>query len=202
MFPMRTSASRANSDSGANVAEKNFGLSAQDFDKMVTLLRSGDERLFEQIYFAQFSFCQRKLMSFDGLSEQEAYDATMDALIHFRDLLLQGKVGYGNLRYLFVRIARQLFSRKRGKLTVVRGITPEELNLADQQDFVYEEDSFSELNRAFKQLGMDCRRLLHEFYFNRRSLQELAEEEDKPSATIRKQKSRCVQRLRKLCIPR
>lgn len=184
---------------GSKLREKNFGLSESEFTQMVVELQEGDDRLFERIYLAQFQFCQGKLMTFDGMREYEAYDATMEALLYFRRLLIEEKIGYGNLRYLFVRIARQQYTRSRSKLKVIQGVTADELNLADTANFTYEETNFQELDRAFRQLGDNCRYILHEYYFNRRSLQSLAEEEGRASAALRKQKSRCIQRLRKLC---
>lgn len=185
--------------SGQDFPEKNFGLTLASFNKLVKQLKEGDETLFERIYLLQFSYCQKKLMDFDRLTEREAYDATMEAIIYFRDLLLRGKLAYGNLRYLFVRIARQRYALTRKKTDNVRELTYAEMSIADRTDHRYSEETFQTMERSFSQLGTECRRLLHEFYFNSRGLKEIAADEDKNYPALRKQKSRCIQRLRLMC---
>jgi DNA-directed RNA polymerase specialized sigma24 family protein len=68
----------------------------------------------------------------------------------------------------------------------------------DEEDYTLQEDVFESMARAFRALSKECRSLLHEFYHNRRSLQELAEDEATNYPSLRKQKSRCVQHMRLL----
>jgi DNA-directed RNA polymerase specialized sigma24 family protein len=184
---------------GQDLPEKNFGLTLVSFNKLVEQLKEGDETLFERIYLSQFSHCQKKLMDFDRLTEREAYDATMETIIHFRDLLLRGKLAYGNLRFLFVRIARQRYALTRKKIEKVRELTYAEMGIANRTDYCYSEATFQTMERSFSQLGTECRQLLHAFYFNSRSLKEIARDENKNYPALRKQKSRCIQRMRLMC---
>jgi RNA polymerase sigma factor (sigma-70 family) len=179
--------------------EKNFGLSTEEFHTMVERLRAGDETLFEQIHLAQFDYCQRKLQQFEGLSEWEAYDATMETLLQVRDLLLQNKLRYGNLRFLFVRIAKQFHERGRKKSSVIRSLSDSEYALAEDLDHHYDAENFDQLERAFRQLGTACKVLLTAFYFKRQTLKEIALEECLSHESVRQQKSRCVKTLRKNC---
>lgn len=185
--------------SGTGPEAKNFGLTEVQFTDMLNRMRAGDESLFEQVYAKQFTFCYQKLQQFDQLSAQAAYDATMDALLHFRDLLLQGKIRYGNLRYLFVCIARQLHGKKRGKQLLISAIDDEAYRLAEEFPETIKKEAFEKMERAYRQLGSACKELLNENYFKRKSLKEIAETEGGSYAALRQQKSRCIHRLRQLC---
>jgi hypothetical protein len=72
---------------------------------MAEQLRSGDQQLFERIFLHHFKPCMQFLMHFKNYSHTNAYDATMNTLLEFRQMILEHKLTYGNLRYLFTRIA-------------------------------------------------------------------------------------------------
>ena len=183
----------------ASEPDKNFGLTRSAFNELVTALRQGDERLLERIHGRQFRYCQQKLMTFDGLSELQAYDATMDALLHFRTLLLRDKVQYGNLRFLFVKIARQLYRKAQRKEGDLRSLTATDDQAEPLAEVTFTEAQFQRMESAFRQLGTDCRELLTQFYFQYRTLRDIAAEDGHNYQNLRKQKSRCVIRLRQLC---
>lgn len=194
---MLTLAAHAQPSDPEGLREKNFGLSLEEFQTMVERMRAGDEILFEQIHAAQFAYCQHKLQQFEGLTEWEAYDATMETLLHVRDLLLRDKLRYGNLRFLFVRIAKQFHERGRKKTSVIRSLSDSEYALAEDFDHHYDAETFDQLERAFRQLGAACKALLTAFYFKRQALKDIAQEEGLSYESLRQQKSRCVKTLRK-----
>lgn len=177
-------------------AEKNFGLSEDEFRQLAAALVRGDHRLFERVFLSHYEDCLNYLMRKDGLSHTEAYDHTMDTLLLFRDLIVAGKIRYGNLRYLFTRMARQAYLREQKKTDRTTGITEVCLEFAEEEPELSPEE-FDLLSRAFRSLGKDCRELLRSFYFLRRNLKEIAIEEDRAPAAVRKQKSRCVAALRR-----
>ena len=182
-------------------AERNFGLTETEFTTLLAALKDGDDRLFERVYLAQFKYCMEKLMSFDKLSEQHAYDATMDAVLKMRDLLLEGKVHYGNLRHLFVKIDRQLYYRKAGRElpTELQDVQDIPLMQAIEEDeVVLLEPLYRKMEAAFKQLGDSCRELLKRHFYDRQQLKEIATADGTNYATLRQQKGRCIKRLQKL----
>ena len=173
---------------------KNFGLSPGEFQHLVDELRQDNPLLFERIFLGHFEAGMTYLTKNDGASAEAAYDSMMEALIRFRALLVAGKIHYGNLRYLLTRMARQEYFRRcrqEGRLQIVNG--EEELGELPQELPAAE---FELLERAFAALDPDCRALLRNFYYNHRSLKEIADAEDRNSAAVRKQKSRCVTKLR------
>lgn len=177
-------------------SERNFGLSREAFQEMVAATSDGNHRIFEQIFHSHFEDCMAYLRRKDQADQTEAYDAVMEALLRFRNLLVAGKVRYGNLRYLLTLMARQELGRQRkrqGRFTLLPDVG---LDLVNEDAELSDED-FATLSRAFKSLGEDCRQLLRGFYYGRRTVKDIAEEEGRKAATVRKQKSRCIATLRR-----
>ncbi|MEO0731799.1 MAG: hypothetical protein AAFZ52_03120 [Bacteroidota bacterium] len=178
---------------------KNFDLEPADFHTLVADLREGDHRLFERVFLHHFADCCGYLHHADGATEDEATNVVMDTLLRFRELLVAGKLHYGNLRFLFTRMARQELTRRRRHLHRV------EMALEGHhrwQEHTFTEEEYAALKRAFRLLGVSCRQLLIKFYYQNRSLNAIAAEENRQAAAVRKQKSRCVTRLRKFFYPK
>jgi DNA-directed RNA polymerase specialized sigma24 family protein len=174
---------------------KNFGLSPQSFVALCNKLKAGDESLFQTIFLAHFEDCMRYLQRKYNLQHEQAYDTTMDALLLFRKRILEDKIRYGNIRFLFTQMASQLYLKTINKKPVL----VEESALAgllDEEDATIDSDVLDALNKAWQQLCDNCMQLLKRFYYNKASLKEIAEEQQKNAAALRKQKQRCVEKLR------
>jgi RNA polymerase sigma factor (sigma-70 family) len=177
---------------------RNFGLTEAEFTALVQQLRQGDDTLYRQVFLAYFSACVEYLCSKHKVPHEMAYDATMDALLDFCHRLRSGKVRYGNLRFLFSQMAGQRLSRLRddqrstisleeGRLELLADLTDEESRQADL--------AFA---AAWQQLGEGCQRLLAGFYYHQATLRELASEAGRHEGAVRKQKQRCIEKLRHL----
>ena len=182
--------------SSTTAQEKNFGLTELEFNNLLIRLKEGDQRLFEEVFFVHFEDCMRYLKRKDRASHEDAYDATMDAYLHFRTLLIARKISYGNLRYLLTRMARQHFQRRQKKGQIFTELPDFASELAEEEADISTED-YDLLSRAFKSLGSNCRELLKAFYYARRSLKDIAHEEGRRAPAVRKQKSRCVETLKR-----
>ncbi|HRV55906.1 MAG TPA: sigma-70 family RNA polymerase sigma factor, partial [Mangrovimonas sp.] len=53
---------------------------------------------------------------------------------------------------------------------------------------------------AFKNLGLPCKNLLMKFYFEKKSMREIAEELELDEASTRNKKYRCMEKLRELAL--
>ncbi|CAH0999483.1 hypothetical protein LEM8419_00783 [Neolewinella maritima] len=175
-------------------AAKNFGLSEARFVRLAEELREGNPLLFETIFIAQVDFCKNTLQKTDGYTPEEAHEASMDALLYLRKLIINNKITYGNLRHLYIRIARQRYARKRGKHLRTVDMTPETHDRPE--DVPFEATEYEQLKAALSRLGEGCQRLLKSYYFLNNSCAAIAELTGNKAAAIRKQKSRCVTRLR------
>lgn len=175
--------------------EKNFGLTKTEFETLRADLQNGDQRLYERIFLQHFDDARKYLCRNDGATASAAYDAVMETMLGFRDLLAANKINYGNLRYLFTRMARQEFART-GKRGARYSDLPPEFTEIPEEDIVFLPEDYELLKRAFKMLGPACRELLRSFYFDRQTLKDIAQDQERGAPAVRKQKSRCVATLR------
>lgn len=176
------------------ILEQNFGLSKFDFDELLHKMKLGDKALFEKIFLYQFSNSHQYLKIKYNIDDALAYDCTMEALLKLRTKLLEGKVEYGNLRFLFSKMAGQFLSDLTRKKTST--YIPEEdhrLIPVEQENIILDR-----LEKCWKSLGDECKNLLQEFYYNRKMLKHLAEEMGRKETYIRKRKQRCLEKLRSL----
>lgn len=182
--------------SSTTAQEKNFGLTEAEFNNLLAKLKEGDQRLFEKVFLVHFEDCMSYLRRKDRATQEAAYDATMDAYLHFRTLLIAKKISYGNLRYLLTRMARQHYQRRQKRGQIFTELPDFVGELAEEEADISPEE-YELLSRAFKSLGSNCRDLLRAFYYARRSLKDIAKEEGRSAPAVRKQKSRCVETLKR-----
>lgn len=175
--------------------ENNFGLNQEQFDHLLNALKNDDSTLFEQVFLQQFESSMKYLQFKYGATHNEAYDANMDTMLEFRARLIDGKVYYGNLRFLYTRMAAQQLLRLRKTYTsrdVIESDIPEEEN--------FDEEDISKLEKAWDMLGEDCRSILKLNFYNNLKLSEIAEIKNIKAPAIRKKKSRCLTKLLDLFI--
>lgn len=171
-------------------AERNFGLTEKDFNEMVVNMRQGDEKLFEQIFLSHFSSCMQFLKTNYKVDHSVAYDISMDTLMDFREGLTQNKYSYGNLRFLFTRMATQRLikeKRKSSKLQLV-----DEFSDVEDENPVDFQEELNFVRQALAKLDPKKQHLLKQFYFNKLKLKEIASTENKSHCAIRKQKERSI----------
>ncbi|MCG8327305.1 MAG: sigma-70 family RNA polymerase sigma factor [Chitinophagales bacterium] len=180
--------------------QKNLGLSRSEFKKLCALLKQGEETLIEKVYLSHFEKCMNHLIFKEHANKEEAYNCSMDALYEIRKDLLQDKIFYGNLAYYFTYRAKRKLYRWRGR----QKQSPLPLN---GLDFEEEEKTESDLIQnelaeliaeAINRLCADCKSMIRSYYYEEESLKEIAEKIGKSHAAIRKQITRCRDKLRKL----
>lgn len=181
-----------------NTEEKNFGLTEAAFKDLQNKLSTGDEQLFELIFLRHFEPCLQYVVNEDNAPQDVAYDATMDAFLTFRMKVAQGKINYGNLRYLLTRMARQHYYKRAKKeqsvsLDLIQPPT-------ETPDIELGESAVDLLQKGWKSLGEKCRKLLHAFYYLNQELKDIAAQTDRKPEALRKQKQRCVAQLRGLVV--
>jgi len=178
--------------------QQNFGLSEIEFNELVAdLCQNNDSQLYENIFLQHFRDCMRFLKREYNANHQDAYDAAMETMIQFGNRLKAGKIQYGNLRFLFTQMARQIYfkwlqkQRKRWK--------PDEILLPEQEPFMDKETLFI-LDKAWDKLSGDCQKLLKNYYYHNVNLAQLSEASGRSANALRKQKQRCIEKLRKFFI--
>ncbi|AXT59646.1 sigma-70 family RNA polymerase sigma factor [Aquimarina sp. AD10] len=173
---------------------KNFGLSEASFEKLITDLKRNDTQFFEQVFLKQFKETMKYLSREYKASHEDAYDATMDALIEFRARFVASKLKYGNLRFLFTKMASQMFLRNLNKVNT--SIEDHMYKIEEIDESPTESEELNHLKNAWKSLGDACKQLLTWHFYGKMKLIEIASETNKSPSTIRKQKERCIQKLK------
>ena len=171
---------------------KNFGLTSTQFDHLVKMLQSGDHTLFKATFLAHFDDCIKFLCKKFNASYDDAYDISMDTLIMFRSRLVEGKVKYGNVRFLFTQMAVQHYQRK---VKQIYQVDPADLDIPVEEEKI-DDDSLAILKQSWMLLGEGCQELLKKVFYGQMKLKDIALEGQKSSVAIRKQKERCVSKLK------
>lgn len=177
--------------------QKNFGLSEEDFNRMVLDLKNSDTRFFEQVFLSHFKDAMNYLKKNYGACHEDAYDATMDTLVAFRKRFVEGKLVYGNLRYLFTKMAGQIFLRvKKSHVSI-----EEDFSEGWFTDIPYSEEDLDIFKRIWDSLEDPCKELLQQHYYGNKKLMEIAAQQERSSAAVRKQKERCLKKIKNLLEP-
>ncbi|MEN0048257.1 MAG: sigma-70 family RNA polymerase sigma factor [Bacteroidota bacterium] len=176
--------------------DRNFGLTQERFDQLLEALQNGDDQLFERVFLSHFKSCMQYLIKNYRASQADAYDVTMDTLLVFHKRMKAGKVSYGNLRFLFTQMAGQHYKRWIKK----EAITTDALDISthDLPEKILDKTDTKIFDYAWKELGDNCKSVLQAFYYDNISLNDLALQLHKKPAAIRKQKQRCIEKLRTL----
>lgn len=162
---------------------------------MAAGLREGNESLFEKAFLHHFNRSANYLIEKDGATADQARGATMDALLSFRRGIIAGKIHYGNLNYLLTRMARQHYY-KSVKKDLPGQASDDQLEGLISPNAEIDPDTMKVLSAAWESLSQSCRRLLHQFFYQERSLAETAAKAGRTPEAVRKQKQRCVAKLR------
>jgi len=174
--------------------DKNFGITESDFLKMTKELQNGNEEIFEHIFLSHFEKCMKYLKQSCTITHEEAYDACMETLIEFRKGLINDKYTYGNLNYLFTKMATQRFFKNCKKK--INYVQIDKMKDMLEDPITMDADELVVLDRAWSKLGENCKTLLKKFYYDNQKLKEMAEKESRKPASLRKQKERCMNALR------
>ena len=175
---------------------KNFGLSQDRFDTLVADLKRNETEFLEKIFLAHFQECMAYLKREYKANHEDAYDATMETLLAFRKRLVEGKVEYGNLRFLFTKMSTQIYMKNQKSFQI------QELNQSEsatvEEPLFDDPEHMETLQDCWNDLEAPCQQLLTWHFYGKMRLTEIAEQEQKTSAAIRKQKERCLQKLKQI----
>ena len=174
-------------------SSRNFGLSTIEFEQMVGALRLGDQTLFERIFLNHFQSCMRFLMHQKHHQQHIAYDATMETLLKFRQMLLDNKANYGNLRYLFTRIA--VFAAQKMVNRTDKTTTLEFLDNQPEETPHIDQETLDILSAALRKISDECQRIIKLLYYDQGSWKMVATALEIREDNARKKGQRCREAL-------
>jgi RNA polymerase sigma factor (sigma-70 family) len=179
---------------------QNFGLKKADFDQLVSNLQGGNEKLFETIFVQHFESCRSYLMRECSAQSDDAYDITVETIIRFRQMLVESKIQYGNLRFYFTKMAKDAYLKiiAKNKKMPVGELVENEADRADEATESFDEEQVFALDKSWKLLGEDCRNLLRQHIQEGIQLKEIAQTIKQSEANMRKRKERCMAKLKSI----
>lgn len=172
-------------------------------EEFIEGLRKGDNEVLKALYKKYFQLVLKFIVNNNGTQEaaQDVYQECMIVLYeNSQDPQFQL---HCQLQTYVYSVARRLWLKqlkKAGKTFLMK--EDEELDLADVSEDIslhlQKESDLEKLNLSMSQLGEPCRSLIHEFYVNRLSMDEISARYGYTNAdTAKNQKYKCLQRLKK-----
>lgn len=174
----------------------NFGLTESEFNRCITKLIDGDDSFITNNMLHQLSESMAFLQSKYTITRNQAYDICMNTLLEFRRKLINGKISYGNLRFLFTRMCSNQFidGEKINKKTNEAINTFLEIKSApEDQELLYER-----LEAILHQLSPEQSSFIKEIYYSGKSPEKIASEQNITYANLRKRKQRILSKIRGL----
>lgn len=173
----------------------NFGLTKNEFDQFVAKVKNGDESLFIQVFNVHFKSSVRYIQNKFSISEEIAYDTCMDTMIEFRSKLKSGKIKYGNVRYLYTKMAiHRYLDDLKNKNKVKEAI---QVFMDTKSDLTVPESEFlALLNNAVEVLEDSQKHMIKEIFYSGKDTEQIIEENDITYATFRKRKQRSLEKLK------
>lgn len=177
--------------------KQNFGLTEDQFNEYLKCLDAGDEILLHHVAKHHFSYCITFLMKKFSIQESLAYDYCLDAMLIFRSKLLNKKIYYGNLSFLYTRMASNICvdaHKKKVKLE-------EAIAAVKGSEFEENEGSnnlLDKLAEIMKGLDEDNTSLLKQIYFDDVPGEKIAEKLGISYSALRKRKQRLLDKLKGL----
>lgn len=178
--------------SQASDASKNFGLTEPEFNELCAKLKKGNELLFETTFMTHFEKAMIYLTKVNGASQNDAYDVVMNVLIEFRKRILDDKVKYGNLKFMFTQMCVQRYKREKS----AKWNVDDYFYVSQYESEAIDEEVFSLLEESMTRLGDQCRNIIADIYYLRKSYKNLEEKYNTTAANLRKQKERCMTKLK------
>lgn len=176
-------------------SKDNFGLTKHEFNQFVDKVKNGDESLFIRVFNVHFKSSVRYIQNKFSISEESAYDICMDTMIEFRSKLKTGKISYGNIRYLYTKMAVHRYLdglKKKNKVNeAIQVFMGETSNLSISQS-----EFLSMLNSALGRLDESQRHIIKEIFYSGKDTEQIIEDNDITYTNFRKRKQRSLEKLK------
>jgi len=180
-----------------STTKRNFGLTEEVFLQYASKTKEGDESLFLHISNVHFEPCISYLKIKFKVNEDDAYDICLDTMLKFREKILKDKLKYGNLSYLYTRMASNVFlDRVKMSNKVEQAI---DFFQTDDESYKLNEDQFIEiLDESINKLDPENKELLDRIYFEDVEIHEISKKMNISYPAFRKRKQRMLEKLKSI----
>ena len=172
-------------------------------EELILAIRRNDSVILQRIYEEGYPKMKRFVMANQG-DEDQAKDNFQDAFLVFWQNVKSGTFqpqSQSAIQGYIYQIGKNKWldwlrsSRFKKEIKIDRSIADEMRQENLESDI---EHKFDLLNTSFKKLGEQCQDLLQNFYFKKKSLEEIALAYGWTDKTAKNNKYRCMEKLRKL----
>lgn len=174
----------------------NFGLSKSEFQMSVENLKAGINDILTKHIAHQIPDTISYLGKRFSLSRQVSYDICMSTLLKFREKLIQDKIQYGNLRFLYTRMCINHYfdAEKKRKQTDAAVHTFLELNTGNFNQEVF----YKRLDTVVDDLDKEQQTLIDNIYRSGKSMENVAADLNISYAALRKKKQRLLKKMKEM----
>lgn len=172
-------------------------------DATIIGFKTNDSRAMHATYLAVFPKVRAHVLKNSG-DEDQAKDIFQEAFVACWKNIKDGKFSDGNIEAYLFTIARNkwtdfLRSPNFRKTMTIDAAPPLRVVPDTEEGMETEEEArHMAIRSGLAQLGDNCKTLLKLFYYERKSMEEIAGEMGLAPASARNQKYRCMERLRAL----
>ena len=178
--------------------------------QIIELIKNNDERVLKSLYQSNFHKVEAFVLKNSGTKEH-AKDVYQEAFITVWNNVKTNQFTPQNNHslngYLYTisknKWMDHLRSKHYKKTVVASKLNHFEISNKETQeshDDILKENRLQGVMQAFKDLGLPCKDLLTKFYFEKKSMNTIAEELQLDAASTRNKKYRCMQKLRELAL--
>lgn len=180
-----------------------MGTTKQTDQKLIQGFRKNDTAILEGVYGRVFPKIRAHVLKNNG-TEAYAKDIFQEAfIVCWKNIKADKLAGDSNIEAYLYTIAKNKwtdylrssdYKKRKSNNDTLQLVREEEDAGVDERE---EETKRNAMQQALAQLGQNCRTLLNLFYFERKSMNEIAQVLNLAAASARNQKYRCMEQLRK-----
>ena len=178
--------------------------------QLVDAIKANNSMALKKLYTANYHKIEALVLKNNGSQEhakdvyQEAFiivwkNVKNDRFVPENDTALQGYL-YQIARNKWMDILRSSKFKKTNLIHNEMAIVDKHMDYCDEEDTDLFKQKLTQTMDAFKTLGNPCKELLTTFYFEKKSLREIAEQLQIEENTARNKKYRCMEKLRELVL--
>ncbi len=177
---------------------------------LVTAIQSNDQVALKSIYTLNYPKVEAYILKNSG-SKEQAKDIYQDAFVAVWSNIKSGKFEvrsessingylYTISKNKWLDYLRSKHYKKTTNLPNQEFNNHSDVNIDEKDDDILKEKRLENVMQAFKGLASGCKTLLTKFYFEKKSMETIAEELNLDPASTRNKKYRCMQKLREIAL--